>query len=273
MSKGKLMVIGGAEDKEGPCLILRKFLDLAGGDKARLVVLTAATQSPEEVGKMYRKIFTGLGCKEVELFDVDDRTAASSQKTCSLIEEATGIFFTGGDQLRITSALGGTKLMETLKAAFDRGLVIAGTSAGASVMSSTMIIEGDSDDSPQLNTLKMSPGIGLLPGVVIDQHFAQRGRIGRLLTALGQNPSVLGLGLDEDTSVIVEGEEFQVWGNQTVTILDGQDITHTNASLDQPTKHLALTGVKVHVLPHAYRFNLATREPMPASWKKKDMAD
>lgn len=261
-AKGSLVIIGGAEDKEGPCLILRKFLELAGGEEARIVVLTAATQYPVEVGTEYQKVFRRLGCSQVELFDIPDRQTANEAGALKLIREATGVFFTGGDQLRITSALGGTALLALLKKSYEEGLVIAGTSAGASAMSSTMISEGDSDDSPQLNTLKMSPGMGFLPEVVIDQHFAQRGRIGRLLTAVGQNPSVLGLGLDEDTAVLVKDERMLVWGSQTVTVIDGQSITHTNASLAAPEKHLALTQVTIHILPQGYGLDLLTRRPI-----------
>lgn len=261
-TKGKLVIIGGAEDKEGPCLILRKFLELAGGREARVIILTAATEAPKEVGKMYLDVFARLGCAKVEVLDVPDRATANSYGIKEMIRGATGVFFTGGDQLRITSALGGTALLSAMEEAHLQGLVVAGTSAGASVMSSTMITEGDSDQSPKLNTVKMSPGIGLLSGIVIDQHFAQRGRIGRLLTALAQNPSVLGLGIDEDTAVIVDKDELLVWGSQTVTILDGRGVTHTNASLLEPNQYLALTHVTTHILPHGYRFNLSKREPL-----------
>lgn len=270
MSSGKLVIIGGAEDKKGPCLILQKFVELAGGEESRLVIITAATEYPDEVGNSYKKVFRKLGCKDIEVVDVPDRIAANSEEPSALLRRASGFFFTGGDQLRITSALGGTAFLCTLQEEYEQGAVIAGTSAGASVMSSTMITEGDSDESPKLNTLKMSPGIGLLPGVVIDQHFAQRGRIGRLLTALGQNPSVLGLGIDEDTSVIVQGSELLVWGNQTITLLDGSKVTHTNASLQEPDKHLALTGVIAHILPHGYSYDLVKRIPFMGKEGKND---
>jgi len=261
-NKGTLVIIGGAEDKEGPCSILRKFVELSGGESARLVILTAATKFPIDVGTNYQKVFTRLGCSWAEIFDVPDRQTANEPRALKLIEQATGVFFTGGDQLRITSALGGTELLARLREGYGSGLIIAGTSAGASVMSSTMISEGDSDGSPKLNTLKMSPGMGLLSEVVIDQHFAQRGRIGRLMTAVGQNPAVLGLGLDEDTAVLVKGEQLLVWGSQTVTVLDGKKITHTHASPANPEHDLALTDGIVHILPQGYGFDLVTRQPI-----------
>lgn len=259
--KGKLVLIGGAEDKKGPCLILRKFIELAGNQESRIVVITAATDLPQEVGHQYSMVFKELGCQRVEVLEVPDRASVSGPKALELINMATGVFFTGGDQLQITSALGGTELMKTIHEQYGQGIVVGGTSAGASAMSSTMIIQGNSDESPKLNTLKMSPGMGLLPDVVIDQHFAQRGRIGRLLTALGQNPSVLGLGLDEDTAVIVVNDNLQVWGSQTVTVLDGREVTHTNASSTEQDEYLALTRVITHILPHGYSFNLRTRRP------------
>lgn len=268
--KGKLLIIGGAEDKKGPCLILRKFLELSGGKKARLVILTAATDMPLEVGRNYQEIFNRLGCEQLEILDIPDRKAASGRTVQQLIAEATGVFFTGGDQLQITSALGGTKLIAKLQERYRQGLVIAGTSAGASAMSSTMIVEGDSEEAPHLNTLKMAPGLGFLNGAVIDQHFAQRGRIGRLLTAVGQNPSVLGLGIDEDTALLVEEGNIFIWGSQTVTILDGEGITHTNASMIKPDQYLALTHVSLHVLPHGYGFCLRNRTPI---FQKEEIKD
>lgn len=268
--KGKLIIIGGNEDKEGPCLILRKFLEMAGGKEARIVILTAASDAPLETGTLYQHVFKRLGGVNAELLDIPDRQAAGGREVADLIRRATGVFFTGGDQLRITSALGGTGLLSALEEQFSRGLVIAGTSAGASVMSSTMITEGESDESPQLNTVKMSPGFGLAPGMVIDQHFAQRGRTGRLLTALAQNPSVLGLGIDEDTAVIIDEKKLLVWGNQTVTILDGWEITHTNASTKKPEEFLALTRVIVHILPHGYNFDLEKRVPFYQKQAKSD---
>lgn len=259
---GILMLIGGAEDKDGDCLILREFLRLAGGEEARLEIVTAATDKPEETGEVYCKVFRELGCAHVESLLISNRKAASDARIIQSVLNATGVFFSGGDQLQITSSLGGTKMLAELEKQFTQGLVIAGTSAGASAMSTTMIVEGDSDHSPKLNTVKMSPGLGFLPGVVVDQHFAQRGRIGRLLAALGQNPSVLGLGLDEDTAVIVDGNEATVWGSQTVTFLDGRQIAYTNASQAGDSQFLALTNTVAHVLPHGYAFNLKTHQPL-----------
>jgi len=262
--QGTMVIIGGAEDKEGECRILRKFVQLSGGAQATVVVMTVATEKPAEVGGQYRRLFERLGVSRVRVLHLHSREEADSAEQAQMLGEAGGIFFTGGDQLRITSLLGGTRLDMALRQAYAAGAVVAGTSAGASAMSGTMIVEGDGDAAPSLNTLKMAPGMGLLPEVVVDQHFAQRGRLGRLLTAIAQNPHILGLGIDEDTAVVVTPDyRVEVYGSRTVTVVDGRSITHTNASETSPSEPLALFAVCLHVLPGGYRYDLLTRQPLP----------
>lgn len=260
--RGTLIIIGGAEDKRDRCQILREVIARAGGSDARLVVLTAATEQPGAVGAEYRYVFSRLGAAEVEVVHVDDRALANDQRIVGAVGRATGVFFTGGDQLRITSTIGGTRLETALREAYARGAVIAGTSAGASAMSDTMIVAGDDEDAPTRNTLNMAPGMALLRDVVIDQHFAQRGRIGRLLSAIAQNPHALGVGIDEDTAIVVRPDrEFIVIGSNAVTVIDGRTITETNVSEASPTMPLALTDVTLHVLPVGYGFDLQRRRP------------
>ncbi|MGI6113445.1 MAG: cyanophycinase [Mahellales bacterium] len=258
--EGNLVIIGGAEDKDGECEILKEVTRLAGGKKACLIIVTAATKYPKKVGGEYKEIFSRLGVSDIKLLNVGDRRDAQDQDLISILDDATCIFFTGGDQLRITSLIGGTRLNEKLFRKYEKGVVLAGTSAGASVMSETMVVEGEDDDAPRKCTLKMAPGLGLLEGVVIDQHFAQRGRIGRLLSAVAQNPHILGIGIDEDTAVHVTPDGvFKVLGSQAVTILDGKDIHHTNVSELNPNEILSITNVRLHVLPPGYKFDLRTR--------------
>lgn len=260
---GNLLIIGGAEDKKNKCRILKKFIALAGGSKAMIVVMTTATQEPETVGREYRRIFSRLGAGEVRILDIATREQANDEEPTGIIAGASGIFFTGGDQLRITSTIGGTRVNEALIGAYRSGVVIAGTSAGASVMSGTMIVGGGNEDAPKMNTLNMATGMGLLEEVVIDQHFAQRGRLGRLLAAVAHNPYILGIGIDEDTAVIVTPEaRLTVIGSQTVTIVDGRNISHTNVSELQTGQPLALTGINLHVIPAGYGFDLKTRLPL-----------
>jgi len=258
---GKLVIIGGAEDKKGECKILKRFLDLSGGQEAKIVIMTTATEKPKEVGQEYEKIFIRLGARKVEALPINSRSDAENPYFEEYLREASGIFFTGGDQLRITSTLGGTRISELLSELYHQGVIVAGTSAGASVMSDTMIIGGQGSETPKKSMLSMAPGLGFLKEVLIDQHFAQRGRIGRLLEAVAQNPYILGIGIDEDTAIVVNSDAlFEVVGSQTVTVVDGRYITHTNISELEPQESLALLNVVLHVLPAGYSFDLQKRE-------------
>ncbi len=261
--QGTLLIIGGAEDKQGECEILSRFIELSGAEKSSIIVLTTATQEPERVGREYFNIFKRLGAGNVEVLDVDSRRRANHLYLVRLIDKATGIFLSGGDQLRITTILGGTAANEALRKAYLRGAIIAGTSAGASVMSNTMIVEGDSEEAPKLNTIKMAPGLGLLEEAVIDQHFAQRGRIGRLLSVVAHNPYIMGIGIDEDTAVLVHPDaRLEIIGSQTVTFLDGRRVLYTNVSELSPGQALAIENVILHVLPKGFGFDLIRRTPL-----------
>lgn len=257
---GTLLIIGGAEDKKGDCIILKEFIKLAVAQGGGIVIMTAATQYPQKVSDEYIKIFKRLGAEKVVSLDIPSRRQAQLAETTEVIMAAGGIFFTGGDQLRITSLLGGTDVDYALHEAFRKGTVIAGTSAGASVMSATMIIGGDGDSTPQQDSISMGPGMGLVREVVIDQHFAQRGRLGRLVAAVAQQPAILGIGIDEDTAIIINRRgAMKVIGSQTVTIVDGNKCEHTNVSETKPKQPLALTGLTVHILPAGYGFDLEDR--------------
>lgn len=266
--QGRLVIIGGNEDKIGDCVILRKFLDMAGGRQARIAILTTATELPREVGDEYRALFMGMGASSAGILYIGNRESANDIHQAEEIEQASGIFITGGDQLRLTSILGGSRVDKAIRKAYMHGTVVAGTSAGASVMSDTMIVGGDSSDTPKKASLSMAHGMDLIEDVVIDQHFAQRGRINRLLAAVAQNPHVLGVGLDEDTAIVVNGTEmFEVIGSQTVTVLDGKNIVHSNISESKPDEPLAITHVLLHILPVGFGFNLRRRMPFLAKEK------
>lgn len=260
--RGQLVIIGGAEDKEGDCTVLREFVRCAGGVQAQIVVLTAATSVPKEVGDNYIRIFERLGVKEVRVIDTDRREDSNEPAILEMVEQATGAFFTGGDQARIIELIKGTQLDALLHKRHAQGLVIGGTSAGAAMMPDIMIVEGQSETNPKVNVVEMGPGMGFLPGIVVDQHFAQRGRLGRLLSALLQQPAVLGFGIDEDTAVIVTGDEFEVVGNGAVTVVDESTTTYNNMDGLLKDEALAVCGVKLHILPQGFRFNLKTRQPI-----------
>lgn len=216
---GALVIIGGAEDKEGDCVVLREFVRAAGGVEAEIAVMTAATSLPGEVGDEYIRVFERLGAKRVDVVHTDRREDSEREDNLEKIKEATGIFFTGGDQSRIVDYIKGTPLDDTIHQRHREGAVIGGTSAGAAMMPDEMIIEGDSVSNPSVGAVEMGPGMGFLPGIVVDQHFAQRGRLGRLLAALVLQPAVIGLGIDENTAIIVTGDEFEVVGAGTISTL------------------------------------------------------
>lgn len=256
---GHLVIIGGAEDKEGECQILRRFFQLAGEREAKIAILSTASTEPQ-AGEQYRQIFLDMGAAEVNVLAVHSREVANQAQYREIFAKQSGIFFTGGDQLRITGILGGSVLGKALISSYRRGAVIAGTSAGAAAMSETMLVGGADDATPSKEIIRMAPGLGLLREAVIDQHFAQRGRIGRLLAVVAHNPYIVGIGIDEDTAVIVDGAgRCEVVGSGTVTIVDGLEVTHSNvseSSLDQP---LALTNVRLHILAKGYKYNLPKR--------------
>ncbi|MGC1394604.1 MAG: cyanophycinase [Coleofasciculaceae cyanobacterium] len=261
--KGQLVIIGGAEDKEGDCTILREFVRRAGGVNARIVVMTVATSLPEEVGRTYTEVFGRLGAEDIQIIDTGSREDGSDPKALEAIENATGVFFSGGDQSRITSQLKDTALDLAIHRRYQQeGIVIAGTSAGAAMMPDVMIVEGQSETNPRLEVVEMGPGMGFLPGVVIDQHFLQRGRMGRLLSAVTQEPVVLGFGIDENTAVAVSNHQFEVIGEGAVTVVDVSELSHTNLGQILKDEDLAICGAKLHILPHGYRFDLKTRQPI-----------
>jgi cyanophycinase len=260
-NRGTLIIIGGAEDKRADKTILKRIIDISGDENARIALVTTATKSPEEVGLEYKRVFGELGAENVTNIIILDRDTANDTGVLQAIEDASCIFFVGGDQLRISSILGGTEAHKLIHKAYGEGKVIAGTSAGASMMSEIMVVEGKDEEAPRKCTLKMAPGMGLLEGVIIDQHFNQRGRIGRLLAAVAQNPKVLGIGIDENTAMIVNRDlEFSVDGSGVVTVVDGRDIKYSNASEQYPDEPLAITNVKVHIFPKGYGFNLVTKQ-------------
>ncbi|KMT22823.1 cyanophycinase [Clostridium cylindrosporum] len=271
MEKGYLIIIGGAEDKEKECEILKEVVRIYKTKEGPLVILTAATDYPREVGDNYTSVFKSLGVDNIKVVDIQERDMASNKCNIDIINEAGCIFFTGGDQIKITSLIGGTPFYEALRSAYLDGCLIVGTSAGASCLSPTMIVAGDDDSSPRKCTIKMSPGLDIIRGVIIDQHFAQRGRIGRLLAAVAQNPEILGIGIDENTAIVIEGEDyFRVIGEGAVTVVDGNYISHTNVSELTQDEILAITDVHLHILPRGYSYGLKSKTPITKEQCKEE---
>lgn len=254
---GKLVIIGGAEDQEKHCTILKTVLRISGEKKPRVAVIAAASAEPAETGQDYERIFEELGAESVRILQVASRNSAQEHSSAVVLQESAVIFITGGDQLRLTSILGGTVLMEKLWERYQSGVILAGTSAGASAMSETMIIGGSAEQPPQRGLIHMSPGFGFLPRVLVDQHFAQRGRFGRLIAAVALNPGFLGMGIDEDTAVVVsEGRWLDVVGSNGITIIDGSCLSHANVTETAPRETLTLSALQVHVLAQGAAFDL-----------------
>ena len=246
MWAGRLLAIGGAA---GPSL-LGRFVALAG--RSIVVIATAATD-PAASEAQYTEAFTRLGAGSVRGLRLTSRAEANDQAVASSLCEATGIFFTGGDQLRITSILGGTRIDSMLQELVAAGrVVLAGTSAGAAMMSGTMIVGGEG------HAVATGPGLEFLPGVLIDMHFAERGRLNRLLAAVARYPHELGLGIDEDTAILAAGDRFEVLGSGSVTVVDAGAATDIRVPADGP---VAIAGVRVHVLPAGCTFELSGRRP------------
>ncbi len=259
---GPLIIIGGAEDKTNDSEILRRFVELAGGPRARLVVIAVASEYPEEVAAIYVDIFERLGAESVRQLGVSNRRHAGNPSAIEAIEKATGVFFTGGNQERITSLLGGTKLDTVLHRRHEEGLVLAGTSAGAAMMSSVMIVGGLMENFFRVGIVALSAGMEFISGVLIDQHFEQRGRLRRLLSAVAQHPHDIGLGVDENTAGVVIDGILEVIGENTVTIVDAGELSFTNLPNLEENDILTLCGVKIHILARGYRFDLRNREPL-----------
>jgi cyanophycinase len=258
---GPLLVIGGAERMSPPSdTILARFVDLAGGAAAHVVVIATASTDPNGREIEYQRVFTRLGAGRVTPLRITDRDHASSPEAAAAIMTATGVFFTGGDQIRITTVLGGSKVDSVLHSRVNDGMVLAGTSAGAAMMSGTMIIGGQ-DAKVSTDSVRTAPGLEFLPGVLIDMHFATRGRLNRLLSAVAMYPHELGLGIDEDTAILVTGDRFEVLGSGSVTVIDAGPATRIGTPVDGDGP-IAVHGMQLHVLPAGHMFHLTGRRPL-----------
>ena len=261
---GPVMVIGGAEDKVRDKTILTRFARFAGGAGGNVVVISTASSLGDTATEVYRGAFADLGITQVTGLRPEEREEADDQAVVRILAEATGVFLTGGNQSRLTQVVAGTRLGDALANAHDRGAVLAGTSAGASAMASHMVAFGQPGTTPKHRMVQLSAGLGILSGIVIDQHFEQRGRHGRLLALVAQSPSLLGMGVDEDTCAIVHADQtLQVLGKGAVTIVDGRHVK-TDAYRGKGYKPLLVSGAILHSLPSGYWFDLRSRRLLAA---------
>ena len=271
LKQGPVMPIGGAEDKElgSEGEVLERFLELAGGSAARIVVIPTASRVAGEVGSDYQKIFGEMGASAVDVLQVEERLDANEPPALDLLGEATGIYISGGDQSRLVSLLAGTKTMEMIRMRNAEGIIVAGTSAGASVLASHMLVGGSGragksgTAAARKGMVDMVAGFGLLQDMIIDQHFSQRGRMGRPLSAFAANPGLIGIGLDEDTAVeITQDGCLEVLGSGMVTIMDGRNST-SDYFQREDGEVLTVIDSSLYVLGPGRRFDLDSRRPVP----------
>jgi cyanophycinase len=258
-TRGWIVPIGGAENKENDRHILERFVAVAGGRDADIVVIPTASRL-RETGPRYEQLFRDLGAARATSMDFDTRRDCHEPARLERIAEATGIFFTGGNQLRLTTLLGGTPVAKLVRSRNAQGVAVGGTSAGASILSEHMIAFGDEGSSVISGSVRLAPGLGLTNRFIIDQHFTQRDRLGRLLTALTYNPFAVGIGLDEDTAAFIGPDEtVEVEGSGGVTVVDAADVTFSSMDSVNEGQPVCLLGLRLHILVAGATFNLHTR--------------
>ncbi|MEV6268792.1 cyanophycinase [Kribbella sp. NPDC051936] len=273
---GALFAIGGAEDKLKKRTVLQEFVEAAGGSKARIVVVPTASALGPDVVDVYRALFAALGAESVVGVRPENREDADDPAFIAPLNDATGIFMTGGNQLKLAGVVTGTAFGRAVTAAHARGAAVGGTSAGASILAEHMIAFGRSGATPRQRMSQLSGGLGLVQGAIVDQHFAQRNRYGRLLSLVAQSPGLLGIGVDEDTAAVVRGSHLEVVGRGAVTIFDGTRIT-SNAHNAKRSEPILASGVVLHVLPATATFDLQNRVllsygPQPAASEYAELA-
>ncbi|MDX2239764.1 MAG: cyanophycinase [Leptolyngbyaceae cyanobacterium bins.302] len=263
-TKTAIMIIGGAEDKVHGREILHSFFNRSGAADAQIAIIPSASREPAVIGERYREIFTEMGAKQIEILDIRDRDQCEDLLMQTYVENCTGVFMTGGDQLRLCGLLADTPLMNMVRQRAQRGeITLAGTSAGAAVMGHFMIAGGGSGESPNRSLVDMTTGLGIIPELVVDQHFHNRNRMARLMSAIAAHADRLGVGIDEDTCAVFEGDGIlQVIGKGSVTIIDPEAMIHTNHASANATDPLSISNLRLHLLVHGDQFDLRKRMPI-----------
>jgi len=255
---GSLLIIGGAEDRVHGIGALQRFITLSGGSEARIALIATAAEAPDQVLADYKQVFRKLGAGKIQALRLEGRAAADDSHTQAVLEQATGIFISGGDQSRIRTVVGSATNALLSRRLQDDAVVVAGTSAGATALGRTMILGGEGPDVCA-SAVRTGPGLGLLPDVVIDMHFSERGRLPRLLSAIALDPAHLGVGIDEDTAILVGEDSFEVLGTGVVTVVDADNATVAYGAADDDP--ITLFDVRLHMLTVGCSFDIATRTP------------
>ena len=263
--RGWIIPIGGAEDKDANPSILQRFVELCGGSEADIVVIPTASRL-KDTGPRYEELFRGMGVAQVEVLDFDTRRDCQEEGRLARLARASGIFFTGGNQLRLSTILGGTPAAKLIRERNAAGITVGGTSAGASILSEHMIAFGSEGSSPRADSVNLAPGFGLTNRFIIDQHFRQRDRLGRLTAALAYNPFAIGIGLDEDTAAFIGPDNtLEVEGSGAITVVDASRVQFTSMDQADGSEPVCIIGLQVHILTAGATFNLHTREASPGT--------
>lgn len=270
MSRGYIIPIGGAEEKVQNRAILRRFVEICGGENADVAVIPTASQL-QDTGTTYEAVFSDLGARRVVNLPFQERADCRRDDWLAVLEEVTGVFMTGGNQLRLATTIGGTPVADLLRQRNLDGLHVAGTSAGASFMSEHMIAYGREGTTPRSDMVQLVPGLGLTQLAVIDQHFRQRDRLGRLITALAYNPRPIGIGLDEDTAAfLAPGGTLEVVGSGAITVIDPEGVEYSSMDSVKPHDPVCVIGIRLHVLIEGATFNIKTRRASPPNAERSE---
>lgn len=263
-ARGYIIPVGGAEDKLGDVAILRRFAALCGGERGRIAIVPTASELAD-TGQRYATLFQSLGAIETHVIPIASRADAQQQGWIELLENVDGLFLTGGSQLRLSTMLGGTQFARTIRRRNEEGMHVAGTSAGAAFLCEHMIAFGKEGASPRARIVALAPGLGLTNKLIIDQHFRQRDRLGRLLTAISYNPFAIGIGLDEDTAAFIDpADGVEVVGSGAITVVDPSGLEFSSMARVRKNDPVCLIGLRLHILDHGSTFDLHTREALAA---------
>ena len=260
-TRGHVIPIGGGESRRRNPTILRRFVEICGDSKARIAVIPTASKRAD-TGERYKRAFRDLGAESVDVLPFRSQSDCEVERHLAVLDEVDGLFMTGGNQVRLSSIIGGTSVAEKIRARHLGGLHVAGTSAGAAIMPEHMIAGGESGSVPRADMVEMAPGLGLADQLVIDQHFRQRERLGRLLAAVANHPTAVGIGLDEDTGVFIDADDrFEVIGSGGVTVVDPTDMQHANLDGEDDDAPISLVGLRLHFLVEGGAYEIETRTP------------
>ncbi len=269
-TRGFIVPIGGAEDKVGDEAILKRLVRLSGGRRARIAVIPTASEA-SSTGRDYERLFRELRAEKAWVLAFETRRQCEDPEELAVLDKATGVFFTGGNQLRLATAIGGTPVARQLRAMNARGVHVAGTSAGAAFLPEHMIAFGDEGSTPRAGSVQLSPGLGLTNQIIVDQHFRQRDRMGRLLTALAYNPFAVGLGLDEDTAAFIAPDgTLEVVGGGALTVVDPSEVEFSSADAAKAGEPVSIVGLRMHVLLKGARYDLTSRKATVAEARLDD---